>query len=350
MRILIFILLGASLNHAFGQGVEVLVRPDAIHVEAIGGNIVPMERVFFHIIIHNTSAGPADIQWIRFDLVNDSGVVFSGQYSGQALSMLFDSAIERRRIEPTPRGNLTLGADERKAISDLFLDLPAGHIGESMVVEVAYGAGGKAEFNKVSAPLKRVGGFSGRLPFQGIWYVANEHGFLDPHKRFVVEAFAYDFLQIGANGRSFQGDGSNNSDYYAYGQKVLAAKDGNVVFVRTDVSDNVPSQTINTDTPSGNLVVIDHGRDQYGYYGRLKTDSINVEVGTRVRAGDPIGEVGNSGDSWEPHLHFHVMNNPDSTQADGIPIVFENWKGQSYGRVPVERAQGIPAKGEFVQP
>jgi murein DD-endopeptidase MepM/ murein hydrolase activator NlpD len=350
MRTLIFILWSASLNCAFGQGVEVLVRPETIHLEALGGNIAPMERLFFHIIVHNTSAVPADIEWIRFDLVNETGVVFSGQYSGQALSTLFDSAIERRRIEPTPGGNLTLGPDERKAISDLFLDLPAGQIGQSLIVEVAYRSGGKAEFNKVSMPLKRIEGFSGRLPFEGIWYVANEHGFLDPHKRFVVEAFAFDFLQIGADGRSFLGDGSKNSDYYAYGKQVLASKDGNVIFVRNDVSENVPSQSINTDTPSGNLVVIDHGRDQYGYYGRLKPDSIQVEVGTRVRAGDPIGEVGNSGDSFEPHLHFHVMNNPDSTLADGIPVVFENWKGQSYGRVPVERVQGIPAKGEFVQP
>jgi len=69
-----------------------------------------------------------------------------------------------------------------------------------------------------------------------------------------------------------------------------------------------------------------------------------------VKAGDPLGEVGNSGDSAEPHLHFHVMNGPDATVADGIPVVFENWKAQSYGRFPIVRQLGVLPRGEFVQP
>lgn len=348
MRILgIILLLAVS---ASAQDVELAVRPDAIYVENIGGNIVPMERVFFHIVVHNKSKAPVEIQWVRFDVVNSTGVVFSGQYSGNALIDLFDSAIERRRIEPTPKETLTVGTDERKAISDVFMDFPMGFIGENLLVEVDYKSDGKGAFQKMSTQLKRTQGFSGRLPFDGVWYAAAEHGFLDAHKRFLAEAFAYDFLQIGANGKSFQRDGSKNADYYAYGKKVVAAKDGAVVFVRTDIVENTPAETTNTNTPSGNLVVIDHGNNQYGYYGHLKPNSINVRVGNRVRAGDPIAEVGNSGDSFEPHLHFHVMNNPDPAQADGIPLVFENWKAQSYGRVPVLRQQGIIPKGEFVQP
>jgi murein DD-endopeptidase MepM/ murein hydrolase activator NlpD len=69
-----------------------------------------------------------------------------------------------------------------------------------------------------------------------------------------------------------------------------------------------------------------------------------------VKAGDVLGEVGNSGDSWEPHLHFHVMNNADPAAADGIPVIFENWKAQSYSRFPAARQIGIVPRGEFVQP
>ncbi len=347
MRAFALLLLIAS--PALAQSVDIAVRPDAIYVESIAGNIVPMERVFFHVIIHNKVSSPIDIEWLRFDIVNSSGILFSGQYSGRALTELFDSAIDRKRIEPTQKGTLTIGVDERKAVSDLFLDMPKGFIGQSVIVEVDYKAGDKAGSQKVSASLKRVEGFSARLPFEGVWYVAAEHGYLDPHKRFLSEGYAYDFLQIGANGKSYQRDGAHNADYYAFGKKVLAGKEGTVVFVRTDITDNDPGDP-NLGTPGGNVVVIDHGDNHFSYYAHLRAKSVSLKIGARVRTGDAIGEVGNSGDSAEPHLHFHIMNGADPTQADGVPVVFENWKAQSYSRAPIERQQGVIPKGEFVQP
>jgi hypothetical protein len=347
MRALILVLLFAA--SASAQDVDIQIRPETVYVEAIVGNVVSMERTFFHVIVENKSQTPVDIQWVRFDAVNSAGMVLSGQYSGNALINLFDSAIDRKRIEPTPKGTLTLEVGQRKAISDIFMDFPLGFMGENLLVEVDYKTGGKDAFYKITTPLTRAKGFSGRLPFDGIWYVASEHSFLDQHKRFMAESFAYDFLQIGSNGRSFQRDGKNNADYYAYGKKVLAAKEGTVVFLRTDVIENPPGET-NTATPGGNVVIIDHGNNQYGYYAHLKPSSVNVKLGNRVRAGDPIGEVGNSGDSLEPHLHFHVMSKPDPIEGDGIPLVFENWRAVSYSHTPAARQQGVIPRGEFVQP
>jgi len=97
-------------------------------------------------------------------------------------------------------------------------------------------------------------------------------------------------------------------------------------------------------------MIIDHGNSQFGYYAHLRARSVSVKLGAKVKAGDPIGEVGNSGDSSEPHLHFHVMNARDPEQADGIPVVFEKWKAQAYSRFPIERQQGVIPRGEFVQP
>ena len=129
MRVLATILLTAGA--ALGQDVDLQIRPEAIHVENIGGNIVPMERVFFHIVLENKSGAPIEIQWLRFDMVNSQGVVLSGQYSAKALMSLFDSAINRKRIEPTPKETLVLASGQRKAISDIFMDFPAGFIGET---------------------------------------------------------------------------------------------------------------------------------------------------------------------------------------------------------------------------
>src|SRR5205814_1175889 len=179
---------------AFAQGVSIAVRPDAVYVESIAGNLVPMERVFFHVVIDNQSKIPIGVQWVRFEVSNTKGAVVSGQYAGAVLMELFDSAIDRKRIEPTSKQTLNVAAGERKAISDVFMDFPKGFVGENLAVEVDYKTGGKAEFKKSSIQLHRTEGFSARLPFEGTWYVAAEHGYLDPHKRFLAEAFAYDFL------------------------------------------------------------------------------------------------------------------------------------------------------------
>ena len=334
---------------ALAQDVEIVARPEAIYVERMEGNITPMDRVFFHIVIHDISKTAVNVDWVRFDLTNSAGVVLSAQYSGTALMNLFDSAIDRRRIEPTPKKTLEILPDQRKSIADVFFDCPAGFIGEVVFVEVQYRIGTKVQSTKSSTILKRSPALTGRLPFDGVWYVSNEHGYLDQHKRYLSEAFAYDFLQIGANGKSYQVDGKRNTDYYAYGKKVLAVKDGTVVSVRSDIAENEPGK-MNLSLPGGNTVVIDHGDNQFGYYAHLRPNSTLVKAGAQVKAGDVIGEVGNSGESTEPSLHFHVMNNADPDAGDGVPVVFAKWKAQSFSAFPEGRELGLLPKGEFVQP
>jgi hypothetical protein len=176
MRALTLIILLAI--PASAQDVDLAVRPDALFVENVGGNIVPMERLFFHVVVHNQGKMPVDVLWVRFDIVNSAGAVFSGQYSGNALIALFDSAMDRKRIEATTKGTLRLAPDERKAISDVFMDFPVGFIGENLLVEVDYKAGGKDTFKKASVQLRRRDAFVGRLPFDGVWYVSAEHAWI----------------------------------------------------------------------------------------------------------------------------------------------------------------------------
>jgi hypothetical protein len=350
LTVLAFLIFTSFIRQtALAQDLEIGTRPDAIYVERMEGNITPMDRIFFHIVLHDISKDMLAVEWVRFDLTNSAGVVLSVQYSGMALMNLFDSSIDRHRIEPTQKNTLEIHPGQRKSISDVFFDCPSGFIGEVLIVEAQYRIGTKVQSVKSSTLLKRTPSFNGRLPFDGVWYVMNEHGYLDLHKRYLAEAFAYDFIQIGANGKSYQQDGKRNSDYYAYGKKVLAAKDGTVVFVRTDISENDPGKT-NLNNPGGNVVVIDHGDNQFGYYAHLRPNSITLKPGAKVKAGDPIGEVGNSGESYEPSLHFHVMTNPDSNLGDGIPVVFDSWRAQSFSAFPTERERGLLPRGEFVQP
>ncbi|HEY8481945.1 MAG TPA: M23 family metallopeptidase [Spirillospora sp.] len=98
----------------------------------------------------------------------------------------------------------------------------------------------------------------------------------------------------------------------------------------------------------GNCVVLDIGDGVYAVLAHLRRGSVRVRKGDRVRAGDVLGEVGNSGNSSEPHLHFHLMDRRRPGTAAGIPFVFryesdgEGITGVPGGRRPfvVETATG----------
>ncbi|MBD3306827.1 peptidoglycan DD-metalloendopeptidase family protein [candidate division KSB3 bacterium] len=61
----------------------------------------------------------------------------------------------------------------------------------------------------------------------------------------------------------------------------------------------------------GKVVVIDHGYGYATFYGHCS--GFNVEVGDRVKRGDIIAYVGNSGKSTGPHLHYEVRVNGVAT-------------------------------------
>jgi murein DD-endopeptidase MepM/ murein hydrolase activator NlpD len=61
---------------------------------------------------------------------------------------------------------------------------------------------------------------------------------------------------------------------------------------------------------------------------------VRVQAGERVRRGQPLGRVGNSGNSSEPHLHFHLQDSPTPLSGIGLPLVF--------------RRVGTPEQGQFV--
>src|SRR5439155_566704 len=75
---------------------------------------------------------------------------------------------------------------------------------------------------------------------------------------------------------------------------------------------------------AGNYVKIDHGKDEYSFYAHLQPGGVRVHVGDHVKAGDVIGKLGSSGNSTEPHLHFHVCDAPDVLLCAGIPVNFSN--------------------------
>ena len=56
----------------------------------------------------------------------------------------------------------------------------------------------------------------------------------------------------------------------------------------------------------------------------LQRDSVAVEVGQRVRRGDMLGRLGNSGNTNGAHLHFHVSDAP-GLEGEGLPFLIDSF-------------------------
>src|SRR5213083_2251883 len=184
------------------------------------------------------------------------------------------------------------------------------------------------------------------FPLRGVWYVGYGASLHTGHRWAIPEEFALDIAKIGESGLSHKGDGTRFDDYYAYGADVLAAADGRVTKVANDQQEDPSAMQRPNETQeayfarlqkeqgerlakgltaiTGNYVMIDHGKNEYSLYAHLQPGSVRVHVGDQVKAGEVIGKLGSSGNSTEPHLHFHVCDKPDPLMRAGIPMNFSN--------------------------
>lgn len=161
-------------------------------------------------------------------------------------------------------------------------------------------------------------------PMNGDWFVfwGGTNVFDNYHYAHPSQRYAYDLVQV-KDGMSFEGDPAKNESYFAFGQDVVAPADGTVVEVVNEIADNEPVGVMNEKAPAGNVVVIDHG-GEFSYLAHLKKGSATVKVGDQVKRGDKIGEVGNSGNSSEAHMHFQVSDGSDLFESKSIRVKWSN--------------------------
>ena len=73
----------------------------------------------------------------------------------------------------------------------------------------------------------------------------------------------------------------------------------------------------------GNHVIVRHDDATAAVYAHLRKGSLIVQAGQRVSAGTMLGEVGNTGNSSEPHLHVHLMDRANPNAAAGLTMTWE---------------------------
>lgn len=147
-------------------------------------------------------------------------------------------------------------------------------------------------------------------------------------KLYAAERFAIDYVQLRDDFRMFTGPATANESYPYFGTQIHAVGEGKVVAVRDGLPEQTPTKAptgIPLDEYGGNHVVQDLGDGNYAYYAHLQPGTITVKPGDELTAGQPFAELGNSGNSDAPHLHFHVMDGPDPLMANGLPFVIKNF-------------------------
>jgi hypothetical protein len=181
----------------------------------------------------------------------------------------------------------------------------------------------------------------GPLVRGGVW--VNFNGccdFATPHRRigrgvngreFWPERFAVDLIKavpVSGQLHLFRSTGDEVEDWFATGEDILAAADGVVTRVVTDLPNNAID-----DSPfppaiasgGGNEVLVHLGDGIFTMYGHLLPGTVRVRVGDRVRRGDVLGKLGNTGQSSAPHLHFQVMDDNSIAASEGLPWVLDRF-------------------------
>lgn len=164
-----------------------------------------------------------------------------------------------------------------------------------------------------------------QLPFKDEWTViwGGDTKELNYHVESAAQKHAFDLVITDEKGRSYKTDGKTNEDYYAFGKKLYAPCDGEVVLVVDGVKDNKPGE-LNPVYVPGNTVVIKTAKGEHLFFAHFKQHSIKVVQGQPVKQGQLLGLCGNSGNSSEPHLHFHVQNMENMNTATGVKCYFDN--------------------------
>jgi hypothetical protein len=163
-------------------------------------------------------------------------------------------------------------------------------------------------------------------PLAGEWAMlaGGRSALVSHHDPTPIVSNAVDFVLLDEEGSGYRGDPRREKAWYGFGEPVLAPADGTVVSV-SDIHPDEPVGNTGQKPSYGNHVLLDIGGGRYAVLAHLQQGSARVSEEERVRVGQPIAAVGDSGDSLVPHLHFHVQDSPDfSEQVLTVPVVFRD--------------------------
>lgn len=330
------------------------VTPDAKPVLGIDGKY----HVVYELELSNATRLPATLNQIQVLDARDPSRIIMTYKDGELLTRLRaleNATANRSEIAPsqTRLFLIDLAFDSQTALPPRLLhrfDLQLNNVPPSLPSSPSYTGATLDLISSVSVlgpPLSGkgwvavngccapdVGHRSTGLPINGRIYFS--------------QRFAIDWVKLDDHGRIVEGDDTQVQNYTDYGAEVLAVADGTVVATLDTLSDQTPPNspapnTINLQNVLGNHVILDLGNNQYGLYAHLQKGQIKVKPGDRVRRGQVLGKLGNTGNSTAPHLHFHLMSGP-TLGSNGLPYVIDSFS--LAGQIPTEAFEASPNLNE----
>jgi hypothetical protein len=341
----------ATSDHA-----RVEIRPLAA-LRAVPG-LDASTHVAYELLVTNYHGDTGPLTLVRLEVFPDGATAPLTTLDGDALATRV-SHPGRARSETGERDARVIAGGEH-ALVHLWVTLPAGAVVPRQLRHTLV-------FRAPTGRERRVADLAlavdNRLPLalgppfrSGLWLVHEGPGnhrshhwgsqLADDGRVTVPQRFAIDFIGLDASGRAVRGDARTprNDNWHGFAADVIAVADGIVRDAQDGVVDNVPLAPLGPPASVtarglyGNYVVVEtDGR--FVHYAHLQRGSLRVTTGQRVRRGDGLGRVGNSGNTSGPHLHLHVSDRATFEGSDGLPMRFV--PVQVVGRSSVERAADL---------
>mgnify|MGYP001567597855 FL=1 len=181
------------------------------------------------------------------------------------------------------------------------------------------------------------------LPFKEIWLVSNGGRTKETnnHNRPLEmgpqnQLYAYDFRMDNNEKEKIL------TDYPVFGKEVLAPGDGVIIQI-IDGSIDIEIGERDRSVGVGNAVIINHENGEYSLLCHFKHSSIKVKVGDRVGQGDVLGLCGNTGNTFQPHIHFNLQDGPYMHKSKALPAQFAKIMVDGQEKICFE-----PIRGQYV--
>ena len=151
----------------------------------------------------------------------------------------------------------------------------------------------------------------------------------------IPQRYALDLVGVDAAGHAMRPgvkdmQKTRYADWVGYGAEAIAVADGIVRDTRDGEQERQPLSpqpepaSLTADGLFGNYVVLELRPGTFATYAHLKKGSVKVKPGDHVHRGQRLGQLGQSGNSAAPHLHFQLSTAVTFEGAEGLPYVFES--------------------------
>lgn len=327
------LLLVSAVGPAWAQGAQ-LPPPLELRVPKPPTIATSVNGAFLAYELHVTNFGAQPLTLRAVEVI-------TADAAQRVLFALTDSALAQSIARPgltTPAAERPRIAGGMRGVVFVWMPVDTGAAPASFRnrVRVESGTGDSIRVQMLAGPVVTVTRFGPVIgpPLRGgPWLAGNGPDARTGHRRALIatggsptvaQRFAIDWVKLSDSNTTYHDDKLKNENYYAEGNDALAVADGRVVATKDSLPENVPGVNsravpITLETVGGNHVIIDIGGGYYAFYAHLRPGSLRVKVGDRVKRGQVIGLVGNTGNSTEPHLHFHVADANSPLGSEGVP-------------------------------